>query len=149
MAVSDRGAVDNSITKSGKLSWRELRLKTSSEISSPLELLTTWFHAVEHFREVIPMQKIRLLIVSVALATLCPLMVHGQELQGTINGTVTDPSGAVISGATVKITQNDVTGASRTVVTDARGSYTATNLPAGNSALQPMAFRPTRLRTSS
>lgn len=79
------------------------------------------------------MQKIRLLIVSVALlATLCPLMVHAQELQGTINGTVTDPSGAVIPGATVKITQNDVNGASRTVVTDARGSYTATNLPAGN-----------------
>jgi hypothetical protein len=55
-----------------------------------------------------------------------------QELQATLNGTVTDSSGAVIPGATVTITQNGVNGAARTVVTSDRGSYTATNLPAGN-----------------
>jgi len=54
-----------------------------------------------------------------------------QELAGTINGTVTDSSGAVIPNATVTVTEEGVNGASRTVTTDARGNYTVTNLPAG------------------
>src|SRR6202035_2668528 len=56
----------------------------------------------------------------------------GQELAATLTGRVTDPSGATISGATVVIAQNGVNGASRALQTDAHGSYTATNLPAGN-----------------
>jgi hypothetical protein len=46
---------------------------------------------------------------------------------GTIRGTVTDPSGAVISGATVHLT-NSVSGLDRTATTDATGQFTITNV---------------------
>ncbi len=41
---------------------------------------------------------------------------------GTIEGTVTDPSGAVVSGAVVTI-ENRVTGYKRTTSTDATGTF--------------------------
>jgi Carboxypeptidase regulatory-like domain/TonB-dependent Receptor Plug Domain len=50
---------------------------------------------------------------------------------GALTGTVTDPSGAIISGATVTITDN-ATGAARTSTTDANGSYKFSLLPPGN-----------------
>jgi hypothetical protein len=62
----------------------------------------------------------------------CSITIQGQELAATLNGTVTDTSGAVIPGATVTIQQNGVNGGSRVAQTDPRGNYTATNLPAGN-----------------
>jgi hypothetical protein len=49
---------------------------------------------------------------------------------GALTGTVTDPSGAVISGATVTAT-NKGTGQERTEVTDASGVYKFSLLPAG------------------
>lgn len=61
----------------------------------------------------------------------CSYMLNGQELQGTVSGTVTDSSGAVIPNATVTITLNGVGGASRVVQSDGSGNFTATNLPAG------------------
>ncbi len=68
-----------------------------------------------------------------AMLLLCCLIpLRAQELAGTISGTVTDTTGAVIPNATVTITQEGVNGASRTVQTDSRGTYTVTNLPAGN-----------------
>jgi Carboxypeptidase regulatory-like domain len=60
-----------------------------------------------------------------------PSLASGQELAGTFTGTVTDTSGAVIPHATVTITLNGVSGASRVVQTNDSGNYTATNLPAG------------------
>ncbi|HET9530313.1 MAG TPA: carboxypeptidase regulatory-like domain-containing protein, partial [Blastocatellia bacterium] len=45
-------------------------------------------------------------------------------------GTVTDPSGAVIPGATVTI-KDQSTGATRTVTTDAAGNYSVAGLPPG------------------
>ncbi len=50
---------------------------------------------------------------------------------GALTGTVTDPSGAVISGATVKVTDL-ATGQTRTATTDANGSYKISLLPPGN-----------------
>jgi hypothetical protein len=47
---------------------------------------------------------------------------------GTIVGTVTDASGAVIPGATVSI-ENPVSGLVRTATTDAAGQYQFTNVP--------------------
>jgi hypothetical protein len=55
---------------------------------------------------------------------------HAQAVTGTILGTVTDASGAVISGATVTLTHTG-TGLVRTVATDAAGEYTAPSLPTG------------------
>src|ERR1700678_3084182 len=53
---------------------------------------------------------------------------QAQTAAGTIAGTVTDASGAVIPGATVTI-ENPVSGLSRTAKTDASGQYRFTNLP--------------------
>src|ERR1700749_2565655 len=47
---------------------------------------------------------------------------------GTVHGTVTDPSGAVIPNANVHIT-NHVSGFERSVPTDATGQFTVTNVP--------------------
>ncbi|HEY8413358.1 MAG TPA: carboxypeptidase-like regulatory domain-containing protein, partial [Pyrinomonadaceae bacterium] len=49
---------------------------------------------------------------------------------GTLRGTVTDPNGAVIPNAAVKIT-DQTTGLSRDLVTDADGNYEAAALKAG------------------
>ncbi|MGD0157810.1 MAG: TonB-dependent receptor [Terracidiphilus sp.] len=48
-----------------------------------------------------------------------------------INGTVTDPTGAVVSGATVTITDTD-TGTKRELVTNGSGVYSAPYLTVGN-----------------
>ena len=59
-------------------------------------------------------------------------MSHAQTAEtGALTGTVSDPSGAVIAGATVTIT-NANTGQTRTATTDASGSYTFSLLPPGN-----------------
>src|SRR5215472_5303469 len=50
---------------------------------------------------------------------------------GALTGTVTDPSGAVISGATVSAT-NPATGQARSAATDTSGVYRISLLPPGN-----------------
>ncbi len=72
--------------------------------------------------------KLRLLVVFILLAT---TLLVGQTFRGTILGSVTDPSGAVVAGATVKI-RNLGTGLERTTVTSADGSYNVTELPIGS-----------------
>src|SRR5882762_666382 len=71
--------------------------------------------------------KLRLLVVFVLLST---AMLVGQTFRGTILGTVTDPSGAVVAGAAVKV-KNVATGLERTTVTSADGSYAVPELPIG------------------
>src|SRR5438876_907311 len=51
---------------------------------------------------------------------------------GAITGTVEDPSGAVLAGADVRILNQDTGALSRTLKTDANGSFTATLLPVGS-----------------
>ena len=53
---------------------------------------------------------------------------HAQSAAGTVAGTVTDASGAVIPAATVTI-ENPVSGLSRTAKTDSAGHYQFNNLP--------------------
>jgi hypothetical protein len=55
---------------------------------------------------------------------------YAQKITGTISGVVTDPSGAVVPGATVTIT-NTETGLSRTATTGTSGEYSAPDLPPG------------------
>src|ERR1035437_4688874 len=71
--------------------------------------------------------KLHLLVVFVLLST---AMLVGQTFRGTILGSVTDPSGAVVAGATVKV-RNVATGLERTTVTSADGSYSVPELPIG------------------
>lgn len=54
-----------------------------------------------------------------------------QKTTGTISGVVSDPTGAVVPEATVRITNID-TGLIRTVTTNEMGEYVAPDLPNGN-----------------
>ena len=71
--------------------------------------------------------KLRFVIVFVLFMT--GLLV-AQTFRGTILGTVTDPSGYVVAGATVKV-RNVGTGLERTTTTSADGSYSFPELPIG------------------
>ena len=57
---------------------------------------------------------------------------------GTVNGTVTDPSGARIAGAMVRL-ENPVTGYMQSVVADAMGSFRLNNVPVNNYKLSATA----------
>jgi len=75
---------------------------------------------------------ILLLLVAAALfAFSAPVSMAQSSTTGGLTGTVTDPSGAVISGATVTIT-NLGTGQARSVTTDSNGSYKFNQLQPGN-----------------
>ncbi|SEG37160.1 Carboxypeptidase regulatory-like domain-containing protein [Bryocella elongata] len=56
---------------------------------------------------------------------------HAQGITGTITGTVSDPSGAAVPGATVTITQ-PTTNTVHTITTSDNGSFTLTQLPPGD-----------------
>jgi hypothetical protein len=58
------------------------------------------------------------------------LLAFGQVGNGTITGTVTDASGAVVSGATVQA-KNTATGVAFSAATSNAGAYTITDLPVG------------------
>ncbi len=62
--------------------------------------------------------------------------------RGTIGGSVNDQTGAVVPGATVKLTS--ATGASQTAVTDDKGTYSFKGLPAGSYSVSVTAkgFKP-------
>src|ERR1017187_1156368 len=68
-----------------------------------------------------------LLVLMLLLAATC---VSAQTFRGTVLGTVTDTSGAVVSGASVKVRNVD-TGLERTTQTSGDGSYSAPELPFG------------------
>jgi len=59
------------------------------------------------------------------------LSLHAQNSQGTVLGHVTDPSGAAVVGATVRIT-SAATAVTRTVKTSSVGDYVFVNIPPGN-----------------
>src|SRR5213592_1596695 len=58
-----------------------------------------------------------------------PVTARGQATTGTISGTVTDESKAILPGVTV-VVRNTETGATRPL-TDERGGFRALNLPPG------------------
>src|SRR5579864_6469386 len=77
--------------------------------------------------------KARMILVSISLifVLLAAAGVSAQTFRGTILGTVTDPSGAVIAGAKVTV-KNLGTGLERTTETSADGSYSLPELPIGS-----------------
>jgi len=68
--------------------------------------------------------------LALAAVLLLPGAAAGQAVTGTISGTVADPQGSVIPGATVTII-SESTNDARVVVTDARGDFQVTNLQPG------------------
>jgi hypothetical protein len=69
-----------------------------------------------------------LLLLAVSL---CTLPVLGQQTLGALNGTVVDPSGAVVPGATVTVV-NAAIGVTRSTVSSGTGFYQIFNLPIGD-----------------
>src|ERR1700732_5121165 len=55
----------------------------------------------------------------------------GQAETGKISGTVSDPTGAIVTTAKVTVKRVD-TGLTREATTSSGGGYTITNIPAGN-----------------
>src|SRR5271157_221100 len=72
------------------------------------------------------------------LALLSSLNVAGQQITGNIRGTVVDPSGAIVQGATVAAKQTE-TGLTREAVTDRQGEYVLVELPIGHYQLEVQA----------
>lgn len=67
---------------------------------------------------------------AVALVSLLGMASWGQTFRGAINGTVTDPSGAVVGGAEVKATEK-ATGVVHTTVSTSGGEFAFQDLNAG------------------
>ncbi|HEX5085030.1 MAG TPA: carboxypeptidase-like regulatory domain-containing protein [Blastocatellia bacterium] len=67
----------------------------------------------------------RMISLTVACVALCGAIVFGQTTSGVISGTMLDPQGAALDGATVKI-KNVETGATRETKTDSNGFYRVT-----------------------
>jgi hypothetical protein len=77
----------------------------------------------------IPKLALRLALL-LAVTAFCgaPIMAQALGGAGTVNGVVTDPNGAVVPGATIKI-ENPLTGYTRTVNADADGSFRFGGVP--------------------
>jgi len=67
----------------------------------------------------------------VVCAVLFCAIASAQEITGSIRGTILDPSGATVSGASVTATQIE-TGFQRAVTTDSAGAYVILALPVGH-----------------
>ena len=73
--------------------------------------------------------------IVLAFSMLACLSLSAQQITGNIRGTVIDPSGAVIRGASVTARQME-TGLSRSTTTDRNGNYVLLELPVGHYRLQ-------------
>ena len=79
-------------------------------------------------------KRLMLPLLVLLIAGLVVPAVFGQETTAGIQGTVKDPSGAVVSGATVDVISTSLIG-KKTVTTDAGGYFRFANLPPGNYTL--------------
>jgi hypothetical protein len=79
------------------------------------------------------MKIFKLLVCLIALSAVPNL--RAQQITESMRGTVTDPGGAVVEGATVTARQNE-TGLSRITTTDHAGTYLLLKLPVGHYQLQ-------------
>jgi len=72
------------------------------------------------------------------MALLTSLNVAGQQITGSIRGTVSDPSDAIVRAATVTAKQIE-TGLKRVAITDRQGEYVLVELPIGHYQLEVQA----------
>lgn len=75
------------------------------------------------------------LVAGIVLLCLAVANLSGQTTRGTILGTVTDPSGAILSDAKITVTQQE-TGLNRTISTNADGYYVIPSLLPGKYRVQ-------------
>ncbi len=74
-------------------------------------------------------------LVGAVLILWAGLTATAQQITGSIRGTVQDPTGAAVQGATVSAKQTE-TGLSRSAATDRAGNYVLLELPVGHYQLQ-------------
>jgi hypothetical protein len=60
----------------------------------------------------------------------CPVLSFGQGANGTITGTVTDPTGAIVANAQISV-KNNANGQNYTAVSTETGNYSVLQLPVG------------------
>lgn len=77
----------------------------------------------------------RKIITTFLLFSIFIIGAQAQTSRGTIRGTVLDPAGAVIPGATITIT-NEATNEKRNVTSGQEGEFTIASLPAGRYSLE-------------
>ncbi|MGC2450223.1 MAG: carboxypeptidase-like regulatory domain-containing protein, partial [Candidatus Sulfotelmatobacter sp.] len=75
------------------------------------------------------------LVALVAGLSLANVDLAGQQITGSIQGTVLDPTGAVVRSASVIAKQTE-TGLTRAAVTDHQGAYVLIELPIGHYELE-------------
>jgi outer membrane receptor protein involved in Fe transport len=83
------------------------------------------------------MKPFRITLVGALTVLLTTTSAWAQLSTAQLSGRITDESGAVLPGVTVTATQTD-TGLTRSVVTDADGTYVMPNLPTGPYRLEAM-----------
>src|SRR5438094_710000 len=81
------------------------------------------------------MKAISLLLATAVLITFASGNLHAQGATAAISGTVLDPTGAAIPGASITV-KNAGTGFTRTVISDDQGRYIAPELPIGEYEVQ-------------
>jgi hypothetical protein len=75
-------------------------------------------------------QLLRLLLVALSICAFSAV-IFAQEVTGSLNGTVKDATGGVVSGATVTISDSEKKVVLRTTTTNNDGQYSAPNIPSG------------------
>ena len=71
------------------------------------------------------------IFVTLLFSLIAGVVAHAQVTGATLSGTVTDPSGAVVAGATIAA-KNNATGVVRNTTTDSSGLYSIPNLLPGD-----------------
>src|SRR5713101_6950208 len=70
-------------------------------------------------------------LIASLLLLLAAAPAYAQRITASIRGTVTDPTSAVVAGATVTV-RNEATGLTRTTKTNSAGNYSFDELPVGS-----------------
>jgi hypothetical protein len=86
---------------------------------------------MEASMQVLLCSKIRFLPLLLIVLMLLPQMAAAQGNQGSLRGTISDPTGAVLAGVQVTVT-SEATGVSKTATTNSTGFYSADALTPGN-----------------
>src|SRR5205823_8933720 len=98
--------------------------------ASPVELNRERSNPMIH-RSITKVALRLVLLLAVAAVWASPALAQALGSAGTVTGVVTDPNGAVVPNATVTIS-NPVTGYTRTVNTDADGTFRFNDVPPNN-----------------
>src|SRR5262244_3594614 len=69
-------------------------------------------------------------LVGIAFATLLTADLSAQSIYGTLTGIVSDPSGAVVAGASIKL-RDEQSGSQRDTTSNSDGYYTFASVPPG------------------